>query len=103
MGSNLTVAENPQTELRVQSNFPQRDEYPSENELEDRIKNLSRLVDSLHATPDQMSFSAKPRALDLVTDLRVKIKASHNLLRVAKAPQRSSAQKHVFEDTRFPE
>ncbi len=84
MGSDHTVVGNPQTELRVQSNSLQRDEYPSENELEDRVKNLDRIVDSLHATPDQRSFSGTPRVLDLVTDLRVKIKASHDLLRVAK-------------------
>ncbi len=84
MGSNHAVAENPQTELRVQTNSPQRDEYPSENELENRIKNLDKLVDSTHAALEQVSFSGKPCALDLVTDLRVKIKASQNLLRVAK-------------------
>jgi hypothetical protein len=83
MGSNHAVAGNPQTELRVQSNSPQRDEYPSENELEDRIKNLDKLVKSTHLVMDEPSFSGNHRTPDLVTDLRVKIKASHNLLRVA--------------------
>ncbi len=99
MDSNHAVAGNPQTELRVQSNSPQRDEYPSENELEDRIKNLDKLVDSLHATSDQTSFLGKPRALDLVTDLRMKIKASHNLLRVAKLLS-DPARKSMFSKVR---
>jgi len=84
MSSSHANARNPQTELRVQSNSPQRDEYPSENELENRIKNLDKLVDSTHAALERVSFSGKPRALDLVTDLRVKIKATHNMLQVAK-------------------
>jgi hypothetical protein len=84
MGSNHAVAGNPQTELRVQSKSLQRDEYALDNELENRIKNLDKLVDSLHATSDQMSFSGKPHALNVVNDLRVRIKASHNLVRVAK-------------------
>jgi hypothetical protein len=84
MGSNHSVAGNPQIELRVHSKTLQRDEYRLENELENRIENLDKLVDSLHATSDQMSFSGNPHARDLVNDLRVRIKASHNLLRVAK-------------------
>lgn len=84
MGSNHAIAANPQTERRVQSKSPQRDEYPSENELENRIKNLDKLVDSTHAALEQESFPGKPRALDLVNDLRVKIKASHDMVRVAK-------------------
>jgi hypothetical protein len=84
MGSNHAVAGNPQTELGVQSKSLQRDEYALDNELENRIKNLDKLVDSLRASSDQLSFSGKPHALDLVNDLRVRIKASHNLLRVAK-------------------
>ncbi len=67
--------------------------------MEDRVKNLDRLVDSLHATPDQVSFSGKPRVLDLVTDLRVKIKASHNLLRVAKLLS-EPARKSMFSKIR---
>jgi hypothetical protein len=84
MGSHQTVAGNPQTELRVQSKSLRRDECGLDNELENRIKNLDKLVDSLHATSDQMSFSGKPHGLDLVNDLCVRIKASHKLLRVAK-------------------
>ena len=85
MGSNHAVPENPQIGSRAQSKSPQRHEYASDIDLEDRIKNLGKFVDSLHATPtDHMSFSGKPRPLDFVIDLRVKIKASHNLLRAAK-------------------
>jgi len=99
MGSKHAVAENPQTELGVQSNSPQRDDYPSENELENRIKNLDKLVDSTHAALEQVSFSGKPRALDLVTDLRVKVKASHNLLQVAKLLS-EPARKSMFSKIR---
>ena len=98
MGSNHANAGNPQTELRVR-NSPQRDEYPSENELENRIRNLEKLVDSTHAALDQVSFSGKPRALDLVTELRVKVKASHNLLRVAKLLS-DPARKSMFSKIR---
>jgi hypothetical protein len=84
MGSNHAIAANPQTELRVQSKSLQRDEYPLENELENRIENLDKLVDSTYAAVNQVSFSGKPHALDLMNDLRVKIKATRNIFRVAK-------------------
>lgn len=84
MGSNHAAAWNPQTEWGIPSRHLQRNEYALENELENRLKNLDKLVDSLQATSDQMSFSGKPHALDLVNDLRAKINASRNLLRVAK-------------------
>jgi hypothetical protein len=84
MGSDHGVAGNAQTDLGVQSKFLQRDEYALDDELENRIKNLDKLVDSLNATSDQMSFSGNPHVLNLVNDLRVKIKASYNLLRLAK-------------------
>ena len=99
MSSSHANARNPQTELGVQSNSPQRDDYPSENELENRIKNLDKLVDSTHAALEQVSFSGKPRALDLVTDLRVKVKASHNLLQVAKLLS-EPARKSMFSKIR---
>jgi hypothetical protein len=84
MGSNHAAAWDPQTEWGIPSRHQQRNEYGLENELENRIKNLDKLVDSLQATSDQMSFAGKPHAHDLVNDLRAKIKASQNLLRVAK-------------------
>jgi hypothetical protein len=63
MGSNHTATGNLQTELRVQSKSLQRDEYALDDDLENRIKNLDKIVDSLLATPNQMSFSGKPHAL----------------------------------------
>ena len=99
MGSKHAVAENPQTERGVQNNSPQRNDYPSENELENRLRNLDKLVDSTHAALEQVSFSGKPRALDLVTDLRVKVKASHNLLQVAKLLS-EPARKSMFSKIR---
>jgi len=59
-------------------------ESASESELEIRIKNLDKLVCSVHSALRQVSFSGKPRALDLMNDLRGKIKATDNKLRVAK-------------------
>jgi|SRR5271154_5735347 len=59
-------------------------ENASESELEIRIKNLDKLVYSVHSALRQVSFSGKPRALDLMNDLRAKIKATDNKLRVAK-------------------
>jgi UPF0288 family protein (methanogenesis marker protein 3) len=84
MDSNYVIAGNPQTKLRVQTKSPQRDESAMENDLENRIENLDKLVDSVHVALDHESFSGKRHALDLVNELRVKIKASHNMLRVAK-------------------
>jgi hypothetical protein len=84
MGSNHAASWNPLTEWGIPTRHPQRNEYAFENELENRLKNLDKLVDSLQATSDQMSFSGKPHAHDLVNNFRAKIKASQNLLRVAK-------------------
>lgn len=80
MGSNPVIVGNPQTEHKSL----RRDEHASENELENRIKNLDKLVHSVHAALHQVSFSGKLRALDLITDLRVKIKATQNMLGVAR-------------------
>ncbi len=84
MVSSYPIAGDPQTELRFQSKSPQRVESVLDDELENRIKDLDKLVDSLRVSPDRISFSGKPHTLDLVNDLRAKIKASQNLLRVAK-------------------
>jgi hypothetical protein len=84
MGPEHAAAGNSQTDLRVQGKSLRSDEYALDDELENRIKNLHKIVDSLLVTPDRMSFSGKPYVLNLVNDLRVKIKACHNLLRVAK-------------------
>jgi len=71
-----------QAQLRVQSKPLRRDESPLEVEIENRIKNLDMLVDKIHAARDQVPFSGKPG--DLVHNLRVKIRASHDMVRVAK-------------------
>jgi hypothetical protein len=84
MGSNHAITGNPQREPRTQSQSLLRDESTLETDLENRIGNLDKLVDSTYAALGQESFSGKPHALDLVNDLRVKIKATHNMLRVAK-------------------
>lgn len=84
MSSNHAVTGNPQREPRIQSQSLLSDASMLENELENRISNLEMLVDSTYAALGQESFPSKPHALDLVNDLRVKIKASQNLFRVAK-------------------
>ncbi len=84
MGSNHAGAGNRETGSGAQGKFLPRHEYASDNELENRIKNLDKLVDSLRTTQDQMPFSGDAQALDIVKGLRAKVKASHDLLRVAK-------------------
>jgi hypothetical protein len=84
MGSNHVIAGNPQTKLRVETRSLQRDESALENDLENRIKNMDKLVESVHVALDHESFPGKRHTLDLVNELRLKIKASHNMLRVAK-------------------
>jgi hypothetical protein len=84
MGSNHAITGNPQREPRTQSQSLLRDESTLENDLENRIGNLDKLVDSTYAALGQESFAGKPHALDLVNDLRVKIKANRNMFRVAK-------------------
>jgi hypothetical protein len=83
MGLNHVIAGNSQTELTAQDKSLQY-ESTLENELENRIKNLDKLVHSVHAALQQVSFSGKLRALDLMSALRVKINATHNMFRVAK-------------------
>jgi hypothetical protein len=84
MGSNHAIAGNPQLEPRTQSQSLLRDESALENDLENRIVNLDRLVDSTYIALGQESFSGKPQALDVVNDLRVKVKANRNMFLVAK-------------------
>lgn len=73
-----------QTGSRAQSEFLQRQEYALDNELENRIRKLDKLVDSFRTAPEQRSFLGTPQPLDILNDLRAKIKASHDLFRVAK-------------------
>lgn len=84
MDLNHAIAGNSGTEPTVPNKSPQTDESALENEMENRIRNLDKLVHSVHDALHQVSFSGKPRALDFMNDLRVKIKATQNLLRVAK-------------------
>ena len=84
MGLDRTVAGIPETEARSQISSPQRNVCAPENELENRIRNLERLANSLHAALGRESFSGKPHALDLLNDLHLKIKASWNMFRVAR-------------------
>lgn len=82
MGSDITG--NPQREPRTQSQALLTDESTLGNDLENRIGNLDKLADSTYAALSRESFSGKPHALDLVNDLRVKIKANRSMLRVAR-------------------
>lgn len=90
MGSHRAIAENPQTERRDKS-LPS-DGSTIENGLENRIKNLDKLVYSVHAALHRVSFSGKPRALDLMIELRVKIGATHNMFMVAKVLREPTRQ-----------
>ena len=85
---------NESTELSDPSNRLQRVEDEVENDLENRLKNLNKLVESIAAALRQETFSGKPKALDLVNDLRVKIRANQNMFRVGRLlsePARHSA------------
>lgn len=84
MGTNRVVPGNSQTEPTVQNKSLQKDRRALENELENRIENFDKLVQSIQGVLEQESFSTKLHAIDLVTDLRMKIKASHEMFRVAK-------------------
>ena len=99
MGLRHDVAANPQTELTDQHKSLQTtDESELENELENRVENLDKLLNNVHATLEQQSFSGKTHALDLVIDIRMKIKASHKMLQVAKLlsePARESMHARV--------
>jgi hypothetical protein len=84
MSFDRTVAGIPETEVKSQNRSPQLNASALENELENRIRNLERLANSLQAALGRESFSGKPHALDLLNDLRLKIRASWNMFRVAR-------------------
>jgi hypothetical protein len=84
MGLKHAVTANPQSELTDQNKSVQIDESELEDELENRVENLDKLLNNVHATLEQQSFSGKTHALDIVIDIRMKIKASHTMLQVAK-------------------
>lgn len=90
MGSHRAIAENQETERKDKS-LP-KDGSTMENGLENRIKNLDKLVCNVHAALHRVSFSGKLRALDLMTELRVKIGATHNMFMVAKVLREPARQ-----------
>jgi hypothetical protein len=90
-------------EKRENANGPEETKSAvRENELENRLKNLERLAESVQGALGRESLSAlgKVRALDVVSDLRVKTKASWKIFRVAKLlsePARGSMLAQVRE------
>jgi hypothetical protein len=77
----------------------QRTEIAPEDELENRLGNLERLAESVQAALGRESFSGKPHALDQASDLRLKIRASWKMFRVAKLlsePARGSMMAQVL-------
>jgi hypothetical protein len=84
MGLDRTVAGIRETAVRSQSRSLRLHVSAPENELENRIRNLERLADSLAGALGRESFLGKPHALDLLNDLRFRIKASWNMFRVAR-------------------
>jgi hypothetical protein len=84
MSLERTVATNPQAEWGTRSDLPLRNESTRETELENRIKNLQKLADSVQAALGRQSFSGKHQALDLANDLRLKIAANWKMFQVAK-------------------
>jgi hypothetical protein len=83
MGSNRAIAENPENEPRVQG-APKTYGSAPEYGLEIRIQNLDALVHSVHAALDRESFEGKHQALNVIASLRMKIKATLNMFRLAR-------------------
>jgi hypothetical protein len=84
MGLERAVAGISQAEVRSQNRSPQINVSAPENELENRLRNLESLANSIEAALGRESFAGQPRALDLLRDLRLKIRTSSNMFRVAK-------------------
>ncbi len=82
--SDLTTSGNTLRESGIENQTSLTDEYTEEKALENRIRNLDKLVDSAFAMLQRESFPGEPHRLDFANDLRVKIQASRNLFRVAK-------------------
>jgi hypothetical protein len=78
------IIDSQQTDFGGQNAPPQQSEGSLENELENRIRNLDKLAESIHSALGEETFSGKPHALDLANDVRLKIKASWKMFRVAK-------------------
>ena len=87
------ISENQRIDFRARNTPSQESDGSLENELENRLKNLDKLAESIHGALGQETFSGQPHALDLANDVRLKIKASWKMFRVAKLlsePARSS-------------
>jgi hypothetical protein len=82
--SDLTTSGNTLRKSGIENQTLLTDEYTEERALENRIRNLDKLVDSAYAALQGEPFPGEPHPLDLANDLRVKIQASRNLFRVAK-------------------
>jgi len=83
MSLNHAVAGESGTEWEDRLESQQTESTP-ENKLENRLKNLERLADSIQAALSRQSFAGKLQALDLASDLRLKITDSWKMFQVAK-------------------
>jgi hypothetical protein len=70
------------------ANPPQINDPASENELENRAKSLSKLL-------QRVSSSGQPLGLDPLSELRVKVQATYNMLLVAKLLREPARQSLV--------
>jgi hypothetical protein len=84
MSAEHAVATNQDTEWGIRGELPRTNESTPEDQLENRIKNLQKLADSVQAALGRQSFSGKHQALDLANDLRLKISANWKMFQVAK-------------------
>jgi len=80
------VGQDKSPDLRASSEAPQP-KVP-ENELENRIINLDKLTDALSSAlklaVNQPPASSEFHAIDLVSDLRLKVKASQQMFQLAR-------------------
>jgi hypothetical protein len=98
MGLNRAFGDNQETELGLPCEPLRGDSL--EKEVENQLRNLDRLVESVGSARDQASFPSKPHAHNLVNNLRTKLKASHDMFRLAKLlsePVRTSMFSKVHE------
>lgn len=83
MDPNQAVVGN-HTESRAQRELTGRNELDLEHELENRMRNLEKLAESLCSTLGRESFSGKAHALRLANELHVTIKATREMFRIAR-------------------
>jgi hypothetical protein len=82
-----------------QATPPRTNDPASESELENRAKSLSKFLKPLDVD-DRAPHSRQPHALDPLSELKVKVEATYNMLRVAKLlrePARQSLLSKVRE------